>query len=303
MVLLLCFGGTSHLFSIRIPICEDFSFSPQGTENEAIPARLSGGLIMIQARFNGIEGNYILDTGASHLFINQELVTDHTVKAFGLEAQVAVEKGVVSRFEIGTVVFKNQTLFKMDMKHLEAIKGCKIAGIIGSNLLRDFSLFVDYDRDLVRLENSTFQTKNNSNKVLRNFPFRWENHFPMLSVSVNEVEYAFAIDTGAEANIFSDNYEEALIKHSKNLQEGKIWSISESTTTVRNFTLTKMKCLALNYTSLKFMYSDLKTINHAYSVELDGILGYPFLRRHPFTLDFSNDRLIIWEKGNQSSVN
>jgi len=301
IVILLCMVGTPHLFSTGIPIYEDFSLPLPEAANEAIPARLAGGLIMIQARFNGIKGNYILDTGASHLFINQDLVSDRAVQAYGLEAQVAVEKGVVTRFEIGNVVFNNQTLFKMDMKHLEAIKGCKIAGIIGSQLLKDFSLFVDYEQDLVRLENSTLKSKNSSKTVLRNFPIRWENHFPMLPVSVNEVDYAFAIDTGAEANIFSGNYEAALATHTTNLKEGKIWSISESTTSVRNFTLKEMKCMDLNYASLGFVFSDLETINHAYSVELDGILGYPFLRRHPFTLDFSNDRLIIWERGNGSS--
>ncbi len=298
IVILLWTGGTPHLFSTGIPNNEYLYSSSPTASDEIIPARLAGGLIMVEARFNGVPGNYILDTGASHLFINQYLVSEQSIQAFGLEAQVAVEKGVVARFEIGEMVYQNQALFKMDMQHLEAIKGCKIAGIIGTNLLKDFALFVDYDRDLVRLEKINSKNKNIIKKRLRDFPLQWQEHFPMLSVTINEIEYAFAIDTGAEANVFSETFETALSAQTKNLQVGKVWSIAESTTFVRNFTLTEMECLDLNYSGVGFMFSNLETLNNAYSVELDGILGYPFLRRYPFTLDFSNERLILWETRN-----
>ena len=117
----------------------------------------------------------------------------------------------------------------------------------------------------------------------------------MVSVSVNHIEYDFAIDTGAEANIFSDNFANRLTQHTQNLHSGKVWTISDSTTEVRNFTLTKMQCLGLNYSTLAFMFSDIEKINQAYSVEIDGILGFPFLKRHPYTIDFKNERLIIWK--------
>jgi len=297
IVILLCTGGTPHLFSTGMPLGEHLYISPPDALDDLISARLAGGLIMVRAQLNGIEGNYILDTGASHLFINQDLVTNKAVEAYGLGAQVAVEKGIVARFEIGQAVFENQALYKMDMRHLEAIKGCRIAGIIGTNLLKDFSLFVDYNKGLVRLEKSSTTSRDIPKKSLRDFPLTWQGHFPMLSVLVNEVEYAFAIDTGAEANIFSGNFEKALTAHTHDLKAGKVWSIAESSTAVRNFTLTEMECMGLNYTALGFMFSDLEALNDAYSVALDGILGYPFLRRHPFTLDFTAERLIIWEEG------
>lgn len=295
IVLLLCLGGAPHLFSTGTPKNVHLCNSPSAAFEDVINARLAGGLIVVRARFNGAEGNYILDTGASHLFINQNLVSDQVAKAYGLGDQVLVEEGVVARFEIGKVVFENQPLYKMDMRHLEAAKGCPIAGIIGTNLLKDFSLFVDYRNDIVRLERSTNSSKNQSHKFLRSLSLTWQGHFPMVPVLVDKVEYAFAIDTGAEANIFSGNFEKALAAHTENLREGKVWTIAESASTVRNFTLTEMECMGLNYATLGFMFSDLEPINQAYSVDLDGILGYPFLRRHPFTLDFTSERLIIWE--------
>ena len=296
LVFLLCTGGTPHLFSTGNPIKEHLYISPSDELDDAISARLAGGLIVVRARFNGVEGNYILDTGASHLFINQDLVSNKAVQAYGLGAQVAVEEGVVSRFEIGQVVFENQALYKMDMKHLEVAKACELAGIIGTKLLKDFSLFVDYRNDIVRLEKSTKQSMGENHKSLRSFPLNWQGHFPIVPIKVNNIEYSFAIDTGAEANIFSGNFEKALTNHTQNLRAGKVWTIAESTTTVRNFTLTEMECMGLSYSTLGFMFSDLEPINQAYSVELDGILGYPFLRRYPFTLDFSEERLILWEE-------
>lgn len=296
VAILLCLGLTPHLYSTGMPINEHLYLSPLYTFDDAINARLAGGLIVVRARFNGVEGNYILDTGASHLFINRDLVSDQAIQAYGIGNQVAVQKGMVARFEIGQVVFENQTLYKMDMQHLEAAKGCQLAGIIGTKLLKEFSLFVDYQNDIVRLEKSTLSSKNQDQKSLRNLPLTWQGHFPMVPILVDNVEYAFAIDTGAEANIFSGSFEQALASHTENLRAGKIWTIAESSSSVRNFTLTEMECMGLNYTTLRFMFSDLEPINKAYSVDLDGILGYPFLRRHPFTINFTAERLILWEE-------
>ena len=296
VVILLCTIGSIRVFCEENPIDSLVYVELPDSPNEVIKGRLAGGLMVVRAHFNGIPGNYIIDTGASHLFINQDLVSDKAVEAYGLGTQVAVQEGIVARFKLGEEVFENQPLYKMDMRHLEAIKGCDIAGIIGTNLLKQFSLFVNYDQNIVRLEKSLPSTKDNSTNTLRNFPLRWQGHFPMVYVSVDQVEYDFAIDTGAEANIFSENYSDRLIGFTQNLKPGNVWTISESATETYNFTLTEMECLDLKYSTLGFMFSNLETINRAYSVEIDGILGFPFLKRHPFTIDFKNERLIIWRE-------
>jgi hypothetical protein len=294
-LILLCTMGATSVSSTEIPIDKDACSMMLDPTKEIIKGRFAGGLLVVRAYFNGVVGNYILDTGASHLFINQNLVSEKAVEAYGLGAQVAVQAGVVAHFKLGDEVFENQPLYKMDMRHLEAIKGCEIAGIIGTNLLGKFSLFVDYDQNLVRLEKPHPLSKDISKNSLRNSPLRWQGHFPMVSVSIDQIEYDFAIDTGAEANIFSNNFENCLTQHTQNLQTGKVWTISDSTTEVRNFTLNEMECLGLGYSTLAFMFSDIEKINRAYSVDIDGILGFPFLKRHPFTIDFKHERLIIWK--------
>ncbi len=296
LVILLCTGGTPNLVSSGIPVSKTLFLAFPNPGEDVIRARLAGGLIMVQARLNGRSGNYILDTGASHLFINQELVKEKTVQAYGAGDQVSVQSGLVTRFEIGPVTFSDQPIYKMDMRHLEAIKGCRIDGIIGTKLLKNFTLFVDYKNGKVRLTPADQFSKNTNLTALRTHPFKMQAHFPMLSVSVNEVEYEFALDTGAEANIFSGALEKAITSHTQQLQAGKVHTIAESTLSVRNFTLTEMECLGLNYPELGFMFSDLKALNQAYGVQLDGILGYPFLRRHPFTIDFVEERLVIWNQ-------
>ena len=295
LVILLCTGGTPNLVASGTPVSETFFLVVSNPVENFIGARLAGGLIMVQARLNGQLGNYILDTGASHLFVNQDLVNEKTVQAYGVGEQVSVQSGLVARFEIGPVTFSDQLVYKMDMRHLEAVKGCRIDGIIGTELLKKFTLFVDYENGKVQLTPADQFTTNKTLTALRTHPFKMQGHFPMLSISVNAVEYEFALDTGAEANIFSGAFEQAITTHTRELRTGKVRTISQSPLPVRNFTLTEMECLGLHYSKLGFMFSDLKALNQAYGVELDGILGYPFLRRHPFTIDFSQGRLVIWE--------
>lgn len=298
LVILLCTARSPSLVASGNSVSKTTFLAATNPIDDVINARLAGGLIMVQARLNGQIGNYILDTGASHLFINQDLVNEKTVHAYGVGNPTAVQTGQVQRFEIGTVTFFDQPIYKMDMRHLEAIKGCQIAGIIGTNLLSSFSLFVDYKNGIVQLTRADQPDIQTSLTVLRTHPFKMQGHFPMLSVSVNEISYEFALDTGAEANIFSEKFENELSLKTENLQSGKVWSIGASTTQVRNFTLTEMKCLDLDYHSMGFMFSNLATLNHSYAVKLDGILGYPFLRRHPFTIDFNKKELTFWENEN-----
>ncbi len=296
LVVLLCTGWTTNAVSGRNPGVKSIFWVTSNPSEDLIGARLAGGLIMVQARLNGRLGNYILDTGASHLFINQQLVNEKTVQAYGAGNQVSVQSDLAARFEIGPVTFSDQPIYKMDMRHLEALKNCQIDGIIGTKLLKNFTLFVDYKNGKVELTPAD-QTPGNPNlTALQTYPFKMQGHFPMLSVSVNDVDYEFALDTGAEANIFSGIFEQDLSTHTQELRVGKVRTIAQSTLMVRNFTLTEMECLSLSYTQLGFMFSDLEALNQAYGVQLDGILGYPFLRRHPFTIDFSKDRLVIWRR-------
>ncbi len=300
LAFLLCTGGNPNLVASGHSGQKYLlGLSPNSTYGE-IAARLAGGLIMVQARLNGQAGNYILDTGASHLFINQDLVDQQTIQAYGIGNQVSVQSGLVAHFEIGTVSFSNQSVYKMDMRHLEALKGCRIAGIIGTELLKNFTLFVDYKNGIVRLTPADQSAISASKHVLRTYAFKMQGHFPMLSVLVNDVEYDFALDTGAEANIFAEKFEKELSAQTKDLRAGRVGGIANSATQVRNFTLTEMECLGLNYQTMGFMFSDLAAFNNAYAVELDGILGYPFLRRYPFTIDFSEKKLILWQDSNRN---
>lgn len=258
-----------------------------------IAARLSGGLIFIEAVLDGKLGTYILDTGASHLFINQKNTTETDNLAAGLGAGTVVREATIDRFQLGSKTYSNRTAYEMDLTHLERIKACPIAGIIGMDMLKDFQLFINYKAGIVSLQ--TEQTGSAEISIpARTIPLVWQQHFPTVVLTVDQQSFNFAIDTGAEANLFYDSYEEHIEKSVRNKSVSRVWGIGDEALTMKKIQLTQLYCMDRIYYNQEFMFANLSGLNKSYAVALDGILGFPFLKHQSFTLDFKAGEMKIW---------
>jgi len=257
-------------------------------------ARLEGGLILVEATLNGQVGNYILDTGASHLFINKKNITQVRSHAVGLGAGTPIDELTIAFFQLGSTTFTNQTVYQMDMTHLERIKGCKIDGIIGMDMLQEFKLYVNYAKGIISLQSSIDNTLS-TELISKVIPLTYQQHFPMVIVTVDQQTYNFAIDTGAEANLFFDNYEKTIKKVVKNKKATRVWGIGNTAMVMKKIELTQLHCFDQIYYNQEFMFANLAALNQSYDVSLDGVLGFPFLKNQTFTLDFKKGEMRIWE--------
>jgi len=256
-------------------------------------ARLAGGLILVEATLNGQAGTYILDTGASHLFINKKNLLDSNNYAAGLGAGTSINEATISTFQLGTQIYTDQIVYQMDMSHLERIKGCPIAGIIGMDMLRDFTLHINYEKGIVVLQPADMTIIEQA-KPTKIITLTWQEHFPIVVVTVDQQPYNFAIDTGAETNLFFDNYEKRVEKMVKHSAVRKVWGIGNTAVQMKKIELTQLHCLDQVYYNQEFMFANLTGLNQSYAVSLDGILGFPFLKNQSFTLDFQAEEMRIW---------
>ena len=108
------------------------------------------------AKINGIEGNFILDTGASSTCVGIESVEhfkllpeDSDVKAAGAGAtNMLTQVAQKNKIEIKGWKKKKVDLVLFDLKHvndaLENHKADKVHGIVGADILKKGKAIIDY---------------------------------------------------------------------------------------------------------------------------------------------------------------
>ncbi|MFL9845328.1 retropepsin-like aspartic protease [Flavobacterium rhizosphaerae] len=112
--------------------------------------------LLIKAKVNGIEGNFILDTGASNSCVGFESVEHFCLMARDSDAKAAGAGGVgmltksslKNSIKMGRWVSDDFNLIIFDMQHVnEALKEFKakpVHGIIGADVLQEGKAIIDY---------------------------------------------------------------------------------------------------------------------------------------------------------------
>lgn len=107
----------------------------EGEFGEAVPIELRSGLIFVQARVDGVEGVYVVDTGSQWVLLDLDLAGD-----LGYPRGAASE---VAELALGELRFAGVRAVPYDLAPIEATLGVELDGFIGASLLRYFTTVVD----------------------------------------------------------------------------------------------------------------------------------------------------------------
>jgi len=120
--------------------------------------------LLIKGKINGIEGNFILDTGASNSCVGFEGIehfelsaTDSDTKAAGAGGTgMLTQTSLKNKLKLGRWASKNFGLVIFDMSHVnEALRQYKVKpvhGIIGADILMKGKAIIDYYNHCVYLK-------------------------------------------------------------------------------------------------------------------------------------------------------
>ncbi|MBQ4803319.1 clan AA aspartic protease [Aquimarina sp. MMG015] len=118
----------------------------------------------VKAKLNGIEGNFILDTGASNSCVGFDAVEkfnlfaqDSDVKAAGAGAtDMVTQLSKKNTLQLGKWSKNNVSLVLFDLTHvntaLTAHQAEPVDGIIGADILKKGKAVIDYERKCVYLK-------------------------------------------------------------------------------------------------------------------------------------------------------
>ncbi|HFA49811.1 MAG TPA: hypothetical protein ENJ95_12450 [Bacteroidetes bacterium] len=270
---------------------------------ERIPFRMEGNLLLIKATINGQTGEFILDTGAPDLILNQAHCEG--VRIPWAQTMIVDFHGVASEarhfaingFSIGGLSIKKQHALSVDLSSVEKAKNIHLLGIIGYTVLKDLQLLFDFDRqELTIAPSGKKETSILADGLpLAVFDLRFSGHVPFLIAHFGKKKFRFGIDTGAEVNILGNRAVKCVGAGFDEIKKLRVKGITKNHKAARSGVLRGLVIDGQFMEPMAFTAISIHPLNENLTVGLDGILGMPFLKKGKVALDYRKKRMWIWE--------
>ena len=266
--------------------------------------RLAGGenpLLLIPATVND-RGPYtfILDTGAGASLLSPRLaddlgvVTTGSKEGTGAGGKVVVSLGSLDSLAIGEARRAPMPIaITAEVDRIGAAVGTGIDGDVGFDFLKDYRVSIDYQKQIVRLTQGTYDVVAGAPPTRSEVAFRLASPVkPLVLVGAfvdGKGPYTFALDTGASMTAVSPALASTL-----KIETGEDVSMTGAGGMLKA-AVGRVASLAVGAASLEnlsVVVSDfLEMIGQAVGGPLDGVVGYNFLRRFRVTIDYPNSML------------
>ncbi|PIE64188.1 MAG: hypothetical protein CSA26_09315 [Desulfobacterales bacterium] len=268
---------------------------------KAVPFTLDGHPIRIKARLNNSpkEYNFMLDTGAFNI-IRQE-VADELGLPTGLEITATGSQGKTKKIQlvkldeinVGGVAVKNcpSGIIQDDSLFPE-----NIAGIIGSNFLRFFTVTIDFEEHKIVLTKNSLDKQDSIPVTLE----MKQGFAPFLQCILNDkTKIKAMIDTGTPVTSLAL----PLLKKTDEFRQGKVIKATGSTAagiggrSDENYTL-RIKKIAIGDNIIK----NLPVFSHSDdSVQM--LIGNDVLTAYKVVIDYPGNRIKLVPNGKRIDIN
>lgn len=259
-------------------------------EQIVMPFDLDRGMIYVQAEVDGVRGQFILDTGAPGLVLNEipQASADNPYSAQSSGGEVSVGMKRVGRFEWAGRKLKWVEAVVVNLDHLEAVHQSPIKGMIGYDLLKEYFVFLDYSRRqlIIRADGAP------PLKPAVIFPFELDGHLPVVTVNVQGVALRLGLDTGAAANLLDKKWQHLFPAADSDAVMG-VQGLDQAVQRMPMGTLSGLRVQDEVFDAT-FVRMDLSHLQTASGQPLDGLLGYSFLSDYQIAIDYKTGRLLLW---------
>lgn len=263
---------------------------PQGNFISAtIPLKRAGRLFMLEAVIDGQVGNFILDTGAKGLVLNQTyfrnvIVLDDEEGAGVTGSTGPVNRTWVRRLEVSGLTFEHVAADVINLGHIENRRGVKVLGLFGMSLLRNLEIVLDVSNNELQLHQLD-KSGNRIGKNIRELKFdmiqKLEENRNILEVKiqVGGKLLSFCLDTGAESNVLDINLPQSVLRTVSITRRSNLHGAGSAKMEVLYGTLTDFVFGGCNMKEMNTILTNLRGISAKYGCVVSGMLGYDFFER------------------------
>jgi predicted aspartyl protease len=265
--------------------------------SKTIPLKRSGNLFFIEINVADRTGNFILDTGAEGLVVNETYFRDYKLDR---SREVGTINGnaeyakyyKVSGLSLGELKFKDRDADVLDLSQIENSRGLKVLGLIGLDFFKDYLLEIDLRSASLILHDKDFEMI--GSKPYIDVPTRSLNGVPSILVNVNGEKLRFILDTGAEMNVIHNKLDKAVYEGMEIIRTTELLGADGSKTQVL---VAKLRSVEIDQHELKDALTLVLSMNSTRSVvnvDIAGTLGYPFFSEGKVLFDMRRKRLKMY---------
>lgn len=274
-----------------------------------IPFSRAGNLVLVRARADTTDGNFILDTGCPHLvlnvtyFRNYPLIEspdeDKTSMAGTIEA---VPQTTVRTFTLGAMKQFRLKADLVNLGHIENSRGIKVLGLIGTQLLRQYEMIIDYEKNLIylhlisRKEASTYKHEMlNDTSAYRTVPIELTDDRIIVRSEMGGKKLRLIIDSGAESNILDSRLPDKVFENVAITGRIMLNGAGNQRVEALRGDLKNLRIGDSETGSLPVLITNLEKTCFSYSGCVDGILGFDFLSLQKIGFNFVTRKMYIWK--------
>lgn len=277
------------------------------TPSTIIPFSRVGNLIVIKARIDSIEGNFILDTGAPKLILNMTYFRHYISSAEenesgGITGGISASPTTVENLCFGPVKYYRVEADRVNLGHIENSKGIKILGLLGMQLFKRFEMIIDYEKSLLYLhliskkEASSYKSEMLKDESTYNmFPIKIMENKLLTYGQIAGKKLTFIIDTGAESNVLDSRLSNKIFAQVNITRRIMLAGSGSQKIEALYGDMKNMKIGDLSISSLPVLVTNLEKMCFSYNQCLDGMLGFDFLSLHKIGFNFVTRKMYIWK--------
>lgn len=259
------------------------------------PFVFSRNLIFFPALVNGRSGNFVLDTGAPTLLLNNrgENLQGHPAPT-GVAAggKVALSNQLVESLEIGGRNLGKHWALALDMRSMEERTGHTIDGFVGRELLTNKEVRINFPETRFQLRKSVRRPLHNGMAPRKVIKFHFVDHLPVITVKVGKRKLRFAIDTGAGVNIIDEKNEDLLLAAGEQMN---IQGLDGKSTINEVVTIPGLTIVGDNEAeNVTFVSMNLDHLQSPAGTPISGIIGSSYLHDYVVSIDYRRRKLYFW---------
>lgn len=274
-----------------------------------IPFSRAGNLIVIKAKIDSIEGNFILDTGAPGLILNMTYFRRYPAEEIANEESGGITGNVgstnptkIEQLSFGPIKYHQVIADRINLGHIENSKGIPIHGLLGMQLFKRFEMIIDYDKSLIHLhligkkEEKTYKGKILHDSTAYNeFSIDLLNNKLITYGKLAGKKLIFLIDTGAESNVLDSRLSNKIFENVAITRRVKLMGTGNKKIDALYGDMRNMRLGEIDIGTLPVLVTNLEKMCFSYDKCLDGMLGFDFLSRQKIGFNFVKRKMYIWK--------
>jgi hypothetical protein len=274
-----------------------------------IPFSKAGNLIVVKAKVDTMEGNFILDTGSPHLVLNLTYFRDYPSTHSQSEDKQGITGSVenvlqttVRNFSFGDLKQYNVNADLVNLGHIENRKGIRILGLIGMELLENYEMIIDFEKNLIYLhlvskkKSSVYQHEMlNDTSAYYTSSIEMKDGRVIVRTEIAGKKIRLIVDSGAETNILDsrlpDNVFDKVMISSRIVLTG----IGDKKIEALRGNLSEITIGGQKAENLPVLITNLEKTCFSYGGCVDGVLGFDFLSLKKIGFNFVKRKMHIWK--------